>query len=80
MNGKQIPVIFGNCVFYVNSEEAYAEAVTCIYASAITEFVNVLKDNYSQADILCPQRIVNLTETELDCLAKGFVTRRGDTK
>ena len=39
-----------------------------IKAEAIKEFAERLKEKYSQADILCPRRIVSLTEKDLDNL------------
>ena len=37
---------------------------------AIKEFAEMLKEKYSQADILCPRRIISLTENELNNLLK----------
>jgi hypothetical protein len=42
-------------------------------AEAIKEFAERLKEKHSQADILCPRRIVSLTEMELDNLVKEMV-------
>lgn len=39
-------------------------------AKAIKEFAERLKEKYSQADILCPRRIISLTENELNNLLK----------
>ena len=41
-----------------------------IKAEAIKEFAERLKEKYSQADILCPRRIVSLTEKDLDNIVK----------
>ena len=46
-------------------------------ANAIKEFAERLKEKYSQADILCPRRIVSLTEKDWDNLVKEMV---GDGK
>ena len=42
-------------------------------AEAIKEFAKKLKEQYSQADILCPRRIVSITEKGLDSLVKEMV-------
>lgn len=39
-------------------------------AEAIKEFAESLKEKYSQADILCPRRIICLTEKDLENLVK----------
>ena len=44
-----------------------------VKAEAIKEFAGRLKEKYSQADILCPRRIISLTEKELDDLVKEMV-------
>ncbi len=40
---------------------------------AIKEFAEKLKDKYSQADILCPRRIISITEKGLDDFVKEMV-------
>ena len=52
--------------YYINQfEKAKAEA--------IKKFADRLKEKYSQVDILCPRRIVSLTEKDLDDLVKEMV-------
>ena len=46
-------------------------------AQGIKEFAERLQEKYSQADILCPRRIVSLTEKDLDNLVKEMA---GDDK
>ena len=41
-----------------------------VKAEAYKEFVERLKEKFSQADILCPRRIISLTENELNNLLK----------
>lgn len=42
-------------------------------AKAVKGFAERLKTKYSQADILCPRRVVSLTEKELDNFVKEMV-------
>ena len=46
-------------------------------AEAIKEFAEKLKEKYSQADILCPRRIISITEKGLDNLVKEMVGEQG---
>lgn len=45
--------------------EDYIEALKTRRDGAIREFARRLKVKYSQADILCPRRVISLTEKEL---------------
>lgn len=53
-------------------EKGFAEG----RAEAIKEFAEKLKDKYSQADILCPRRIISITEKGLDDFVKEMVGKQ----
>lgn len=45
--------------------EAYIEALKTRRDEAVREFARRLKAKYSQVDILCPRRVISLTEKDL---------------
>lgn len=59
------------------NNKAIMHTIAGVHTEAIKEFADMLKTKYSQADILCPRRIVSLTEKDLDNLVIEMV---GDEK